>query len=392
MTTDKKPKNKFLRIIVPIILLAATGAFIYVENTLITFGETAFFQETDIRFSHSFDDRASIYASGNRFFYLSTRDGIRFVSSENGEIRWNHSYSMLDPILKGRGDYAAVCDNRGNILFVFGPSGLLHTEKRFDNPILFFTVNARGDSGVILQEGEDYRVFAFDRAGSTIFEYVIAENNIMPLAMDISEDGRIVAISLLDINNIAVNSRIIFIYTREEGRSYSRSIFSGFEHENQLVPFIRFMANNRLIYMSDVEIGLIDVEAQGGSRISWRMPLRNKVDAIAFMGNRGFAIAYGEGLRGMDPLPEGRMEIYNLDLHRTGEHDFSRRVTYLNATADFVVAAEGRYFKAFNQRGGILWEFAALSYVRDIMFVERNVNNIVMQTNTDTTVLRRVRN
>ena len=389
---DKKNGGTF-RVLFFVILIVAAGAYLYLVNSEASLkpGDAYAFAETGVKFPLGFEDRASVYANGGKYFYLSTKDGIKCVSA-SGEIRWDKAYSMIEPVMKGRGDYAAVCDNKGYVFYMFGPSGALY-EKKYDWPILYFAVGARGDAGIILQEADDYRIIVFDAAGFVIFEYMSAEANVMPVCMDVSDDGRLVAISYLDIGNIAVCSRIGFMYTNEEGTYYSKTYAGGVECADLFVARVCFMANNKLIYLSDGEIACVDVESRDGGGKLWQLELKNKIGAFTPVGDRGFAVLYAEALPGKnDAEPEGRLAVYNLDGAQSGTYDFDRRATYLSSAGDRIIASDGRIYAAFNSKGAYLWEYSAMSEVKDFMFVDTGgANGVVMQTNTGAVVMKRVK-
>jgi len=386
---NKKFKNAIMRAFFLCALAAAAAAYIYVDRThsQANAKDTFVFTETEVKFPYSFLDMASAYTNGNKYFYLSTRDGVKYVSSA-GAVKWDLTYSMADPVMKGRGEYAAVCDNKGFAFYMLGPAGPVY-ERKFDHPILFFTVNARGDAGVLLSEDGEYRLIVLNVLGETILEYVHADADNIPLCIDVAEDGRIAAVSFLDIGNIRPSSRIVFMYTSEEGKNYSRTFIGGVECPDLFVAYIYFVAGNRLLYLSESEIAVVNVESAGGASVARRMALSNKIDAFTLTGGKGFAVSYGEALSGRrNAAPAGALEIYNLDLNLTGAYN-GEKFTYLNGTADYLIAADGRNCKAFNIKGALLWEYASPAEARKFMLLEANANNILLMTNTGASVIRR---
>ena len=385
---DKKRRPVVLIIIIAA-LISAAAYYMYAENAYAPGArEASVFTETEVRFPLSFEDMANVYANGGKAFYLSTKDGVKHITS-TGAVKWDLTYSMLDPTMKGRGEYAAVSDNKGYVFYMLGPNGPMY-EKKYDTQILFFTVNARGDAGVILQEESDYRMFVYNAAGETILEYVHADDSNIPLCMDVSEDGRIAAVSLMDINGIKLSSRVVFFYTAEEGKNYSRTLIGGVECPDLFVAYIYFMAGNKLLYIAEEEIACVDVESQSGAHVAWRLPLSNRLDAFALMGGKGFAVAYGDAMQGKREYASvGTVEIYNMEMTLTGGHEFDDRVTYMSGAPDYLIAAEGRRYTAFSAKGASLWEYTALQETKRFMFLEGGgTGSMVLQTNTSATVIR----
>ena len=381
-------KNPAPRIIFFIILIAVAGVYLYMDKSEASLAQGSFvFAETETKFPISFEDRASVYSNGNKFFYLSTKDGVKYVSSA-GAIKWDKVYSMIEPVLKGRGEYAAVCDNRGYVFYFLGPAGVIY-EKKYDAPIIFFTVGARGDAGIILQEEENYRFIIIDASGETIFEYVYVEDNIMPVSLDISGDGRLVAVSFLDINNIRFGSKIGFMYTSVEGKNYSKSIIAGIECEDIFIACVYFGEGNRLLYLSDAELACIDVEAKNGPEIIWKKSLSYKISAFA-PGEKYFAVSYAEGLNANGPEYEGLVEIFTYDGRAAGSYDFADLVVYISSAADNFIVTDGKNAAAINSKGSLIWEYAALSEIKKFVFAD-GINAVALQSNTVVSVLRRVK-
>ena len=386
---NKKLKNAVMRSFFLSALVIAAVVYIYVDRTHSqTNVKDAFvFTETEVKFPLSFLDMANVYTNGNKYFYLSTKDGVKYVSSA-GAVKWDVTYSMTDPVLKGRGEYAAVCDNKGHAFYMLGPSGPLY-DKKYDHPILFFTVNARGDACILLSEDGEYRLIVQNVSGDAILEYVHADLNNIPLCADVAEDGRIAAVSFLDIGGIRLSSRIVFMYTSEEGKNYSRTFIGGVECPDLFVAYVYFMAGNKLLYLSESEIAVINVESADGASITRRMALNNKLDAFTLMGYKGFALSYGEALNGRrDAAPEGGLEIFNMDLNPTGGYG-GEKIAYLSGTADCLIAVDGRNCKAFNAKGALLWEYTSLAEAKKFMILEANANNFILMTNTGASVIRR---
>ena len=331
--------------------------------------------------SYGFDAHPSFHSNGSRFFYFATHSGIRYVNSANGETRWPEAFSITRPHMAARGDVVAVGDiDRGRTIHVYDPDGLMYTVS-LDHPTLGFSVNSTGYLSVIVQRDAGYGIYVYNRRYSfePLFSQAVYADRPMqfPVAAEVSDDGRFVAIAFLDLSlnlTTEIEFRVINPWDAPWG---TESLFAKESFPDEAFLGMRFMADNHVLLVTDHRITLKriignDVQEQ------WTEVLHNRLDQLAFCGNNRFAVVAGAPLSpdGRDADPLGTVSMFDMS-GLTGRFYLGRRATHLSMGHNALIVGADRYFHAVNARGESMWHHVATHDVRDMIFLD----------NTDTVLI-----
>jgi hypothetical protein len=337
--------------------------------------------------SHEVGAAARIHAAEEGFF-LATRDAMRFHNADGAEI-FRHGHAMGNPTLFGRGGYAALLEHSGRLFHVYSGQGLLYSIPT-GAPITRFSLGPQGFSAVIMDGSSGsgiYQIEIYDNFGTMIYYGLHVDENILPMLMDISHDGRVLAISYLDINDAQMNSFISFVSIdgSHVGADY---IFAQNRHNpGQIIGAMRFLADGSLAVVSDTRIFVLN----GAAATVWEKELDNRFTHVDF-GDNWFAVAYGDAMLNRPGVPPGTVIAYNafgteLFVHSTP----AGAVRHMQAMGSNLVVGWGDgYFAALSAAGQVLWELTLPGNVQDIGMMG-NGNNVVSLSPTQTNVLRRVR-
>ena len=354
-------------------------------------GGTMQFEQTGTIVRYDMDSRAQFhtYKDGGGFF-SATKDGIRFIAGDGSE-KMNSAYSMASPKLVGKGGVVGVAEPGGLSLYVFDKTGLLYV-ARPENPILHFSVAANGYACVVTQTGNDYDIFVYNDKGLVSLHGFHADTNVYPVAADVSNDGRILAVSYLDTNGAEINSRIVFSYiNKSEAAAYAASngIYGGSEQNpDRLIGVLRFMEGNQLIAVSDKDI--VCYEADNGGRRKWSLTLGNMLDAICLTESNWFAVAYGSRNPNLPGEEPGLCRFYDLDGSPLGEFNAAGKVTQLSLGFSSAIVGSEHQLTALSQSGNTLWTYAATQDLLQVLFLE-NTNKVLIAGETQAEVLRRAK-
>ncbi|MCL2499016.1 MAG: DUF5711 family protein [Defluviitaleaceae bacterium] len=327
--------------------------------------------------SYAMDAAPTFHGHEGPFFYIATRDGVRYIASATGESRLHYTLNLRRPIMRGRGEFAAVTEGeRGRAIYLFDPSGRIMTET-FDHPIHTFSVNDNGFLSVILQLGDGYSVNVFHRNSTVrpMYSNTFYESNhpnIIPMMAEVSDDGRFIAIALLDYNN-HLRSKIQMSYTSVTDAWGTDGIFFQDSFEDQLILLIRKTTDNRLVVITDAQIVIYTRNDRTMAKTA-EIPLYNRIDQIAFDKEGRFAVALG----GVEPAFLNRAEaeepntvhIFDASGRQTGAYHAERRVTHLSMGHGMVIVGSNRNFHAVNLQGTREWEFIALQDTQAFLFLE----------------------
>jgi len=332
--------------------------------------------------THEIGSAAQISAADGGFF-LATRDSVRFHNTEGIEV-FRHGHVMVNPVLFGRGNYAAILEQNGRVVNVYNSEGLIYSIVT-DAPISGFALGVQGFAAIITHSNGVYDYEVRNSSGARVNYGRHADENIVPLLADISHDGRILAISFLDINDAEMNSFISFfpIYS---GHVVADGILAeNRQNPGQIIGAMRFMTDGTLIAISDTRIFALDATAA----VRWEEPLNNRIAHVAFS-DSWLAVAYSENLLNRVGYPLHTVVAYNSTGTRLFLHTSPNAVGSLQIQGSNLVIGSGDYFTAFTNNGQELWQLALPANVQSVNIMG-STNNIAVFSPARTEILRRVR-
>ena len=335
--------------------------------------------------THEVGAVARIHAADGGFF-LATRDAMRFFNADGAEI-FRHGHGMGNATLFGRGGFAALLEHGGRLFHVYNAQGRLYSITT-DAPIVRFALGVQGFSVVMMDGGNGiYYIEIYDNFGTMTYYGLSVDENILPMLMDISHDGRVLAISYLDINDAEMNSFISFVSIDGShiGADY---IFAENRHNpGQIIGAMRFLADGSLAVVSDTRIFVLNRAAA----TLWEKELGNRFTHVEFADN-WFAVAYGDGMLNRAGLTPGTVIVYNAFGTELFAHNVPGGVVrHMQAIGgNLVVGCGNGHFTAFSGTGQVLWELTIPSNVQAIGMMG-NPNNVVSLSPTQTNIFRRVR-
>lgn len=314
--------------------------------------------------------RPSFYAADGRGFFYATRQGVRYLDFAGNE-KASAMFSMSAPVIKAEGNIVAISEAMGDSIHVFGSQGLVY-ERQTEYPVITFCVNSSGYTAVITKRATSYGVTVYNQKGGIQSEGQLSEENIFPTSCDISNDGRILTISTLDINDIHMKSKIMFIYvTKSDSMDIKDGIYAASaDYPDQIISHLEFMQDNKLLAFSDKELKCFDAGNNG--KLLWVLTFQNRVEQICYMNGTGFAIAFGEPLLNQAGETPGLCRVYNMNLDTLSEFvpQSKSKITQLSYAFKTLLVANGRDYYALNDKAELLWKYSASQDVRQVVLIE----------------------
>ena len=342
--------------------------------------------------SYGFDSGASFYSFNSKDFFFCTKDGVKFISSK-GEQHWEEIVSLTTPVLYGKCDIVAVGEARGRTIYVFNTLGKI-MERKFDAPVQSFSVNRTGFLTIILQTASGYRIETYTPGvENAIWQYVLVKPNIYPISADTSPDGKVTAVSLLDLTPDARHSmtnNILFIYANKSDAlkvDSADGIFAGETLHDQIAS-VYFM-DNRLLVVSDKMIIAYSINNKDEVKTDWELPLRNKISQFCLYGETGFCFINGEPFSDSEEQQKvGLLSFYNMKGRRTGRFEYGSDADYISMNWGCAIVGNGRDFSAVNNRGALLWHYKSLTDLNQFVFLD-NENTALTAGPTYASIIRR---
>ena len=226
-----------LTVLVAVLLLGTvTGAYIYLQ--------TRHYTEYDVLDSMQRED-----SSGTRFAVFGgniikyNKDGATCIGMDNHMI-WNQTYEMQSPMVDTCEGYAVIADKKGEKIYIMdmqGPCGEIKTTM----PIQRAQVANQGTVAILMEQDGTGYLHVYDRKGAFLAEgEVHTENNGYPLDIAISNNGKKMAVSLLDVNEGNVKTTIIFFDFDSAGQEAIDNIVGRFSYADMVFPQVEYLANN----------------------------------------------------------------------------------------------------------------------------------------------------
>ncbi len=369
---------------VTVVAAVALLAYIIISGNLLGASSNTYgMRETEIRFKYDFQSCAD-FGSGTSGAFYSTKDGMKYIGADGSELM-SHTYTLISPVFVHEGDYGAVYEHKGKTLYVYDKNGLLYN-KTFDGGILAVSMNARGYTGIITQAGEFYDIYVYNDKGIALKKYIYRESP-FPISVDVSDDGRILAVAFLDFGGVDITSKTILIYINQsEYINYADGIFGSINgNSGQYLGMIKFMNGNNLLAVSDAEIALYNTT--GSCEKKWSYSLGNKLSAISFIGTNGFAVALGKPFINKTAEAENSVFFYDLTLKKTGEYLCGGEILGLSSGYGSVLIEESKKITAVTKEGKELWSFNTTQDIKSAQFID-NTSTVLISSGNEAVIYK----
>ena len=172
-----------------------------------------------------------------------SKDGASFVD-ENNKLIWNQTYEMQSPMVDFCENYVAIADRKGDRVYIMDLSGSCGDIKT-SMPIQRVEVAGQGLVAVLMEQDGTGYIQMYDKSGTFLAEgEVHTENSGYPLDIAISNDGKKLAVSLLDVNKGNVNTTITFFNFDAVGQNEIDNIVGQYSYADMVVPKVEFLTND----------------------------------------------------------------------------------------------------------------------------------------------------
>ena len=374
------------------IIILAFGSYVYVNRGSVFAPESQAvgFVPKFRPITYDYNSQAGFYSGGHGYFYFYARNSISYRNS-SAEAVWNEAHDLSNPLAFGTGNYLVLSETRGNAVRVYSPEGLMYV-KYFENTVLHFQINESGFCTVRLQDGSGYRTIVYGLDGEPIYTRVHATPNVFPMASTVSANGRELAIALLDVNGVGIQTHLLLarILQRPSIADSDGEWGGGYRWDIQIIASLRYNGNNDLLAASDAKITHYRITGDGRSGESATVEFNNYVNGLEYMGDNGLILALGRGIPSLDAVPENTVQFYDESLSLQGSFAVPRAISYLHGNSQGAIVGAGQTYYGFNTRGSLQWQYNAPGELKQLIFL--NGTDTVLEVGfTEARILRRER-
>lgn len=236
---------KIRRVLTLLILisLAVCGTYLLLDNQTYARARTAAEYPIDISDTSSYAQFADGIVRYNR-------DGVVFLNRKNEE-QWIQPTQLQNPTICVKDNAFAVADNGGNSILVFTREGL-KGEIETTLPIEKIAISDQGIVSAILRNENSPQIISYDATGNILVEQQVTVSTTgYPVALEMSDDGNMLAVSYLYTEGTAIKSRVIYYNFGETGQERTDNIVMSEEYDNTVMAEIFFMGDDRSIVVGD---------------------------------------------------------------------------------------------------------------------------------------------
>ena len=355
---DKKIKahrRKVTALVLGILILigiAVVAAYIYYQNKVYSDYEVLSSVERN-------DTSASEYAQfqGNLLRY--TNDGAVYTDTA-GNLIWNQTYEMDQPMIETRGNYVAIYELGGTQVYILDTvnlQGSLHTTM----PIQKVSIAAQGTVAILMEnEGTSY-LQLYDKTGDQLAAGELhVQNSGYPLDLALSENGEKMAVSMLDIHGGTVKTVIAFYNFGSVGQNSIDKIVSSYKYESVVIPQIRYLAQDTMAAFGDDRVILFTgAQKPAESKV---IELKDEVKSI-FYNERQFGLVY-DGEKGN----KHRLELYTLSGEKSQELTFDTDYTKVEILENGELCIQGdESCEIYNAKGICKFKYEFKEYLYKVL-------------------------
>lgn len=252
-TTNQKkilpPIGKIIRRGVGIVLLGVlllTGIYFYERRRTYTGYDVLTLTELS-------ESGNMTYMAYGDYILRYSMDGISCLD-KNGTLIWGQAYEIKNPIIDICKDYVAVAAQKENTIYLFnqfGNQGIVTT----DYPITSISVASQGVVAAVMEDSGMNYIKLYSKEGRELIKFRTSlEKNGYPMAIDLSEDGRKMIMSSIDIAENELENSLVFYNFSEVGQNYIEQLVGGYSKKelgDVLIPEVAFLDNTNICAFAD---------------------------------------------------------------------------------------------------------------------------------------------
>lgn len=279
-----------------IILLLITGIYLYLDNIKYT----SYGQISSVERSGA-SDSTCLNHNGRVLTY--SKDGISSTDAK-GNVIWNETYQMQNPIVRVNENAVAVGDYNGNVIYVMDAKGKV-AEIDTNLPIRDFCVSKTGVVAVVVEDTKLTRLNVYNSTGEeAVKSEARMSQNGYPVSIALSDSGEVMAVSYLYVDSGVMKSSVAFYNFSDVGQNNVDRLVSGNDYADTIIPYVGFLGKDAAFAIGDSRISFY---SGTDKPVSVAEKLLNEEIQAAYAGGEHIALIY------LDTTGASlyRMEVYD---------------------------------------------------------------------------------
>lgn len=250
---------------------------------------------------------SDIMRFGNNILVYST-DGMKCVNGK-GDVVWNETFQMQNPMIEICNNMVAVADYNGSIIHVMdekGPVGNINTGI----PIRKIKLSSAGYVMAILDNSDITPIYVYNLEGEKKVFFSTSMNDFgYPVDLSISDNGTLVGVSYLYVDSGSFKTDVAFYNFGEVGQNESDNLVSAYNYSGAIVPQIKFLGNNKAVAVADNRLMFYTGDQKPVS--TDEVLFREEIQSV-YYGKEHVALVF----KNADSEEKYRIEIYDQNGHK----------------------------------------------------------------------------
>lgn len=236
---------------------------------------------------------------------VHSKDGITAYDKKGVKL-WNQPYEMQNPIVRIAGQYVAVGDYRGSIIYIMDINGL-KSQVNTNMIIQDFTISEKGVVTAVLDKEDSMLIRLMSAEGATIADIKTSmPENGYPLTISLSPDNLKLGVSYLKAKNAQVNTSVAFYNFGDVGQNKSEHLVSGYNMEEEIIPFLEFVNSTTAIGVGSEKI--LFFKGKQIPELSYEVPIEDEVQSVYYDENHVVLVFHNTSSD-----EKYRVEVYDLN-------------------------------------------------------------------------------
>ena len=188
-----------------------------------------------------------------------SRDGAMAMDAA-GNMLWNGTYQMKDPIVDISEKFVAIADRGYKTVEIFNEQGDVNTVEVL-KPIIDVKVANQGVIAVLMEGKETNYIYVYDKEGNELVRNrTVASEDGFPIDIALSGDGRKLVTSYAAINSGEVQSKLTFYNYGKVGQNYEDRTVGAFDCGKTMIANLEFLDNDTVCAFGDDKFSIYSMK------------------------------------------------------------------------------------------------------------------------------------
>lgn len=298
-----------------------------------------------------------------------SKDGIKAINTK-GENEWSVAMTLSNPFLQVSEKRIMVADRGGrevNLVTNYTRINPITTEE----PIITAKMNESGYIAVVTQEkGYKGKITVYDPHGHPVYIWHSVENYIIDV--DISEDGKRMAVCVMDTTKGKVSGGLMSFYLNEEEPYWATEV------PDTLITSIKYYKDNGLVAVGDNRV--LYYSPFGEER--WRVNYDSRaLQTFNIDSDRFIVVALNEGKGGNLLNNKTVIEILDPSGKKTGSYEINGEVSSMDVWEEVIVFNNKRDIYVITSKGEEACKLTVTKDIKDMILFKNKKQVLVVSTN-----------